>query len=65
MKDILGNTLKVGDKVVYSYAGYCALTSGVVTRICKKTLYVKPNEPDSDDCDPPDVNRHPSGVVKV
>jgi hypothetical protein len=63
MKDVLGNKLKVGDKVVYSLSTYCALATGIVTKICDKTLFIAPDE--RDEYETPDVNRHPSGVVKV
>ena len=65
MEDVLGNTLKVGDKVVFALPTYCCLQTGIVSKICAKTLVITPSDDGDEDFEKRLVNRHPNGVVKV
>jgi len=61
MKDVTGKEIKINDRVVFSTTGYNNLETGKVVRICKKTLFVWP-----DNCNVPvELNRHPSQVAKI
>lgn len=44
MKDILGNTLEVGDKVVFGTAQSMRLMTGVVSKVNPKTVMIKHEE---------------------
>lgn len=44
MKDILGNDLSVGDKVVFGTAQSMCLMKGVITKIHPKTVMIKHEE---------------------
>ena len=44
MKDILGNDLAVGDKVVFGTAQSMRLMQGVITKINAKTVMIKHEE---------------------
>ena len=66
MKDAVGNTLTVGDSVVYFITGYVNKSfQGTVSKICKKTLKIKPDNHTDPEYIEYDVVRHPEGVVKV
>lgn len=44
--DNLGHTLVVGDKVGYIYgnSGHYRIHSGVVVKLCEKSVWIKPDE---------------------
>lgn len=44
MKDILGNTLEVGDKVVFGTAQSMHLMTGIISKIHPKTVMIKHEE---------------------
>lgn len=44
MKDILGSTLEVGDKVVFGAASSMRLMTGVISKIHPKTVMIKHEE---------------------
>lgn len=44
MKDILGNSLEVGDKVVFGAAQSMRLMTGVVSKVNPKTVMIKHEE---------------------
>lgn len=44
MKDILGNTLEVGDKVVFGTAQSMRLMTGVIIKVNPKTVMIKHEE---------------------
>jgi hypothetical protein len=44
MKDILGNTLEVGDKVVFGTAQSMRLMTGIISKIHLKTVMIKHEE---------------------
>ncbi len=61
MKDVTEKELKINDRVVFSTTGYNNLETGKVVRICKKTLFVCP-----DNCiDTIEFNRHPNQIAKI
>lgn len=44
MKDILGNTLEVGNKVVFGTAQSMRLMTGVISKVNPKTVMIKHEE---------------------
>ncbi|BBA26443.1 hypothetical protein HOR70_gp28 [Pectobacterium phage PPWS4] len=44
MKDLLGNSLSVGDKVVYTEYNGKGLSTGVVEKVNPKTVEVRPKD---------------------
>lgn len=65
MKDIIGNELAVGDKVVFGMAQTMCLHTGTITKISEKTVKIKHDVRWDGWQNPTDSQRAFEDVVKI